>query len=511
MNSRRDFLKKAIAGSAGLMAQEAFSKVPDSAAQLANQPQLPPTKEDLFDCIVIGGGMSGISAAKDLAFPAFEKRHKVVVLEASNRIGGRIFTVNDNRFGGPIEMGGTFLHVEPETFPIGNDIKDYGIKIKKIPRIFSGLLYYDGWEDDLKKEYQMLFQWKWTEMLTFARDIDSFEGPDMSAREWLNRKNYAPLGRGMVDLYFTGHPPGTLDQLSMKGFRADKYSEVELGWNEYQFVNGYNQFLNKMTQGRERHSGRKLDIRFGQVVEKIKYSLGGVEVTTTDGNVYKAKTAIITASVGVIKSGAITFDPPLPLEKMDALSCLEMGDEAKMVLKFKKRFWPKNTAFLNRVDSKHEMCRTFAAPFPDDDEKNVVMSCLFAGEEADKIKDMSDIEIIKALCRDFDKMFPHAAPVYNLLEVKNDEPTYMRYQWSQNPFTRGADSYLKLGTEKSVPIEKARRKLSLPQTTPGLFWGGEATATGEGIHPGCTHGAHFSGARVAAEVSQHLRLKFPQK
>jgi len=48
---------------------------------------------------------------------------------------------------------------------------------------------------------------------------------------------------------------------------------------------------------------------------------------------------------------------------MDALEYLEMGDEAKMVMKFKKRFWPENAAFINRVDTKHEMCRTFHAPY----------------------------------------------------------------------------------------------------------------------------------------------------
>ena len=507
MTSRRDFLLKALAGSAGLMAQSAFAMVPE---KLSNN-QSGANKEEYFDCIVIGAGMSGISAAKSLAFPEYDRRRKVLVLEASDRIGGRIFTKYDKRFGGPIELGGTYLHVEPETFPIGQDIKDYGVKLKKYPRIFTGLLYFDGWEDDLRKEYQMMFEWKISELLSFSRKIDSFEGPDMSARQWLDKQHYPPLGRGLVDLFFTGHPPGSLDQLSMRGFRADKYSEVELGWNEYGYPNGYADFLNRLTQGRERHIGRKLDIRFGKAVQKIKYQAGGVEITTVDGTIYKGKTAVITASVGVIKSGAITFDPPLPQEKMDALEYLEMGDEAKMVMKFKKRFWPENAAFINRVDTKHEMCRTFHAPYAGDDEKNKVISCLFAGEEADKIRNMSDIDVIKALCRDFDKMFPHAAPTFNLLEFQGSEPTYLRYQWSENPYTLGADSYIKVGVKNAVPLEKARRKLSIPTTTPGLFWAGEATATGEGIHPGCTHGAHFSGARAALEVSEHLRRNFPTK
>lgn len=263
-----------------------------------------------------------------------------------------------------------------------------------------------------------------------------------------------------------------------------------------------------MSRGINRHHGKKLDIRFGAVVNYIKYDSNGVEVRTKDGRSFFAKAVILTASIGMVKSGEIVFDPPLPKDKQDALSCIGMGDEAKISLKFKKRFWPEKAVFLNRIDSHHEMARTYMIPFCMDDARNVVLTALFAGAEADKISSMRDLDVIKALCRDFDRMFPHAAPTFNLLATtENKKPIYLRYQWSKDPFAKGADSFLRVGAEKSVPVARARRTLAHPASTPGLFWAGEATASGEHTQPCATHGAHFSGTRAANEVAQYLRLK----
>ncbi|MGZ3790642.1 MAG: flavin monoamine oxidase family protein, partial [Bacteriovorax sp.] len=501
MTSRRDFLVKTLAGATALVARRAFSSdKKDLESSSNNEGQR--RQENTHDCIVIGAGFSGLTAAKDLSFPLQGKGHRTIILEASHRIGGRILTVKDPRFAGPVELGGTYLHVKPKSFPIGDDLETYGVNIKKIRRMLKGVLYDKGWEGHLRKEYEMVREWDIRDLMNFSKKIDKYDGPDMSARQWLDKMQYPSLGRRLVDLYLTGHVPGSLDTLSIRGFGADKYSDVEMGWNEYKFVDGYGHFLEQLTKGRGAHLGKTLDIRFGQVVQHIKYNKQGVEVTTRAGEVYRGKSVILAVSLGMLKSGRISFDPPLPPEKLDALSCMEMGDEAKVFLKFKKRFWPKDVAFLNRIDKDHEMCRTYHAPFYDSDEGNKVLAALFSGAEADRIIHMSDKDVIKGLCRDFDKMFPDAAPTYGLLEGGDSDPTYLRYQWGLDEFAMGADSFLKIGGEKSVEIKVARKTLTNPKTTPGLFWAGEVTS----INPGCTHGAHYSGVRAASEVDSYLRL-----
>ena len=77
------------------------------------------------DCIVIGAGMAGIVAARDLSFPTGSRQGmKVIVLESSHRIGGRILTLDDERMGGPVELGADYIHRGPsKEISIWNDIE----------------------------------------------------------------------------------------------------------------------------------------------------------------------------------------------------------------------------------------------------------------------------------------------------------------------------------------------------------------------------------------------------
>jgi monoamine oxidase len=501
-NSRRKFLTQSLLGLSAFFARKSLAG------------QLLPSKVEKFDCIVIGAGMAGLTAARDLSFPEFtNKGFKTVLLEGSGRIGGRILTFEDPRFEGPIELGAEYIHRKPGSVSLWKEIDLYKPKMEKVPRMKKGLMFYDGWKDHLRRHFMLAKEWNLRDILTFSRKIDSYTGSNISAKQWLDQQNFSNIGRNLVDLYFTGHIPGHLDEISVKGFISDRVSEQEMEWNEYGFVKGYSPFLDQMVIGVNQHLGRELDIRYHTIVNSIKYSQDGVEVKTTNGKTYYAHAVILTASVGMLKSEEISFDPPLPVDKLDALHCMGMGDEAKIVLKFKKRFWPRHAVILNRIDNDHEMARTYFLPFASDEAKNNVINVLFAGAEADKIKTMSDLEVIKALCRDFDRMFPTEAKeaggsIYNLLEsTGHDENIYLRLQWSDDPFSKGADSFLKSGVEKSIKVTKARKALANPLTTPGLFWAGEATATGKFTQPCSTHGAHFSGTRAAIEVDQFLRKK----
>ncbi|MGZ3768649.1 MAG: flavin monoamine oxidase family protein [Bdellovibrio sp.] len=510
-NSRRQFLKSALFGTAGLVANKSFAL--GNVLTNGSSKDIPSSKNiEKCHCLVIGAGMSGLTAARNLSFPNYARTgFKTIVLEASGRIGGRVLTMEDPRFHGPIEMGAEYLHRKPGSVEIWNDINFYKPKIKEIARTTHSLMFYDGWGDNLRSHISMAFQWNLLDIVSFSNAIDSYQGPNISAKQWLDQQQYAPIGRNLVDLYFTGHMPGRLDEISVLGFGSDRASEQELEGSEYAYVDGYSSFLDQFMLGRNQHEGRELDVRFHSVVSKIKHGPNGVEVTTRDGKMYWAPAVIITVSVGMLKSGEITFDPPLPQSKTDALACMGMGDEAKIALKFKDKFWPDDIVMINSIANEREMGRTYHLPHFDNAENNNVIVGLFAGAEADKIKNMADVDVVKAMCRDFDRMYPSAAAkaggtVFNQLEfTRPNEPVYMRWQWSQDPYSKGADSYLKAGIEKTVRVTEARKALASPQSTPGLFWAGEATVAGEFTQPCSTHGAHFSGSRASVEVEQYLR------
>ncbi len=508
--NRRLFLKHFLQSTAGLTFARQVS--------YANLLNLPAAKDiEIADCIVIGAGMAGLVAARDLSFSPRQggrkARNKVIVLESSHRIGGRILTLEDERFGGPVELGADYIHREPSpNISIWDDINLYKPEIIKYPRMLKGLMYYDGWEDHLRSHLTMASGWNVKDVLTFSQKIDSYAGKEnISAKAWLERQTYSRFGRNLVDFYFTGHLPGSLNKISLKGFSSDRISEQLKEWNEYGFKNGYGNFLKQLTNGIGPYSGEHLDIRYNSPVAAVKYGLNGVEVTTRAGQVFRAKTAIIAVPIGILKSGDIEFNPPLPESKKQALSWIEVGDRAKLILKFKKKFWPDDAVFLTRIDNRREMARTYFIPHANDPVKNNILSIYFCGEEADKIAKMSDTEIIKALARDFDRMYPKEAKkaggtIFNLLELSGSGfPTYLKWQWSQDPHTKGSVSYLRAGSEENlIPVIYARRILADSSTTPNLFWAGEATAFGDHTQPSTTHGAHHTGRRAAQEVKQLL-------
>lgn len=220
---RREFLSKAFWGTTGLLV--AKKSLADSFSNV-----------EKCDCLVIGAGMAGITAAKDLVFPEYtNKGFKTIVLEASNRIGGRIFSIRDERFGGPIELGAEYLHRKPGSVSLWKEIEAYNPPINKIPRMRRGLMYYEGWENHLRKQYMLAFEWNLYDIATFARKINNYSGPDISAKRWLDQQNYSRIGRNMLDLFFTGHVPGHLDEISLKGFGSDRVVEQNMEANEYGF------------------------------------------------------------------------------------------------------------------------------------------------------------------------------------------------------------------------------------------------------------------------------------
>src|SRR5438046_10749654 len=61
------------------------------------------------DVIILGAGAAGLSAAIELTRAGLA----VSVIEARNRLGGRIFTLRDPVCDAPIELGGEFIHGRP--------------------------------------------------------------------------------------------------------------------------------------------------------------------------------------------------------------------------------------------------------------------------------------------------------------------------------------------------------------------------------------------------------------
>ncbi|HEP9161524.1 TPA: FAD-dependent oxidoreductase [Pseudomonas aeruginosa] len=122
-NSRRSFIKSAgVLLASSVVANRAIAAGKERVESAKAAPAKP---GDHFDVIVIGGGMAGLTAARDCALRGM----KTLVLEARNRIGGRTFT---SEYGGKhVELGGTWIHWS-QGF-VWNEVTRYGLAIAETP------------------------------------------------------------------------------------------------------------------------------------------------------------------------------------------------------------------------------------------------------------------------------------------------------------------------------------------------------------------------------------------
>lgn len=77
----------------------------------------------------------------------------------------------------------------------------------------------------------------------------------------------------------------------------------------------------------------KLDkerVILSQIVKTIDSSNSIVTITTENGSIFRSRTVLITASIGVLQAGSINFVPPLPAWKTKAIANAKMTSYVKV-------------------------------------------------------------------------------------------------------------------------------------------------------------------------------------
>src|SRR5687767_4442166 len=271
------------------------------------------------DVIVIGGGASGLIAARQLAREGVQ----VTILEARRRLGGRIYTFRDKKFTTWTEGGAEFVHGNLETtFKL---LKEYKIGYEhtkgQIWHIRKGEHEKDK---DIVPDHHRLLKKKLNELkrdVTVRKFLDThFSGPE-----------YASL-RIAVKGFVEGYESATVDHFSTVTFKED-WLDVE-GWKQYRIEGGCGSLINALAEDCKQHGCK---IRLASAAKKITWKNDFVEVICTNGKKYSASRAVITVPLGILQNNQITFSPALP-EKMKALKELGYGDIIKILLLFKTRF-----------------------------------------------------------------------------------------------------------------------------------------------------------------------------
>jgi monoamine oxidase len=265
------------------------------------------------DVAVIGAGLAGLGAATALRAAG----RSALVLEASDRIGGRAWTTHPAQLGGVwFDMGAVWLHsaeINP-LVPIARAAGDTLLRSDelRVERTFVGT------REATAEEYAD-YGGAWQRYEDRAADI-------------LRTRDDVPMAevaRSMPDdpwavTVETWEGPiiccASADEFSLR----DWYRNLLSGSNLVP-QGGIGAFV-------ARRLGEGLDIRCATPVTKLSWNGSGVSVETLRGRV-TARSAIVTVSTGVLAAGAIAFDPPLPPEVLSSIHALPMGLAMKVALR----------------------------------------------------------------------------------------------------------------------------------------------------------------------------------
>jgi len=285
--------------------------------------------------LVVGAGIAGLTAADAARCAGAE----VVVIEARDRIGGRTWTVPLGP--GSIDLGGAWVH-SPIGNPVAKALTAVGIETRNDGAYGAPMaVWSDGWLDaaDATMVTAVLqADWDPTEALAAIRESDRFvDGVEWFLADRGLEGRQAELARFAL-LWMAGALviAGDPDRISLAGAAA--YAAGSGG--NLVPSGGYGAFVDLLAAG--------LDIRLSTKVTRVEH--GGAKASAvTDRGTFEADRAIVTLPLGVLRAGAVSFDPPLEDGHAGAVNRLAMGTEEKLVFRFPERFWPDSVWEITHV------------------------------------------------------------------------------------------------------------------------------------------------------------------
>lgn len=420
------------------------------------------------DAIVIGGGAAGLAAARRLA----ERSLRVILLEARERFGGRVWSRPAARAAIPAELGAEFIHgrahetmallraAGTSTIPTTGDSP-----FKSAPNIFEVA-------QSLREDESV------------ERFLQRFEGDE-------GMRQIAALARAFVEGFDAADPAIA----SVRGIADEWKSGVDS--SSARPRGGYGPMFDHLIDaciaaGAELHRS--------SVVRKIAWRRGTVAVDVEDGGEAKtlrARVAIVTLPISILRRAGddldIVFDPALPAAKRAAIAGIEMGHVVKVALWFKTAFWERvDDGRYRDASFMHRDGHAFPAYWTQFPVRSTLVVAWAGGPKAIALQGLSQPDILERALGGFGALLEQPELVHREFERA------LMHDWNRDPFSRGAYSYVAVGATG------ARAALAKPLNKT-LFFAGEATSTdGQG---GTVNGALHTGERAAAEAAAALRTK----
>ncbi|NLR89912.1 flavin monoamine oxidase family protein [Flammeovirga agarivorans] len=402
---------------------------------------------------IIGGGISGLYTASILK----ELNYNITVYEASDRLGGRIYTHSriKKKF---VELGAAEIHGMKS---VNYEMLDH-LEHKIEPIVGNEYVWFENKLHDVEKKED--FPESVNGLFAYFGNIsnETYEGSVMASLK--EKSLYSSKLRYIVD--------GITSEYSAS---AEKLYAKSLGEEEWRWSSGFRNFF---SYGRYSDAidffKDKLEneIQLNTSIVDINYADDGVTLLTRGGESHHFDKVIVSTSLGVLKKEKINFTPPMPDEKRIAIQKLGFGKGRKLFIEFDKPFWEEDTTEI--LGGKKCPIYLIRPAQP-----NCICAYIMA-DAAKEFNQLSDEDVAEILINELDEMFPD-------LNVQALYSNHYGKDWTSDPYFHGTYSY----SRKDSIIHRETLKQPIEDK---VFFIGEACNTSG--HSATVHGAMETGEEV---------------
>ncbi|KAL7227721.1 hypothetical protein ACSBR1_022572 [Camellia fascicularis] len=452
----------------------------------------PPEGFTKKNVIVVGAGLAGLVAARQLIYLGF----KVVVLEGRIRPGGRVRTKKMSGGKGLVaaaDLGGSVL-TGINGNPLGVLARQLGFPLHKV-RDICPLYLPDGKtvNSEIDSRVEVSFNKLLDRvcklrqaMMEEVKSADVSLGTVLEAFRCVYKVADDPQERMLLNWHLANleYANATLmSNLSMAFWDQD--DPYEMGGDHCFIPGGNERFIRALAED--------LPIFYDRTVESIRYGVDGVLVYA-GGQEYRGDMVLCTMPLGVLKKGSIEFVPDLPQRKKDAIERLGFGLLNKVAMLFPYDFWGGEIDTFGHLTEDSSMRGEFFLFYSYSSVSGgPLLVALVAGEAAIKFEKMSPVDAVGRVLDILRGIFnPKGISVPNPLQA-------VCTRWGQDQFAHGSYSYVAIGASGddydilSESIGDGR-----------VFFAGEATNK---QYPATMHGAFLSGMREAANILRVAKRK----
>jgi monoamine oxidase len=437
------------------------------------------------DVLILGAGMAGLAAARELIRAGL----RVLVLEAEDRVGGRILTLHVGNE--VVELGAEFVHGRPpELLAL---IEEAGLELVErngaTMRFQQGSLSSDN-EDNGEAE-------RGKDPISVIEELKGYAGDDLSFAEFIERKKLPEDSQAAAIGFVEGFNAADQRLISITALGVQQEAEDAIeGSRSFHIAGGYDQL--------PRFIAAKIEEAGGQVllntrVQRIDWREGNVIVTTgsaEDHQRFSARRVVVALPLGVLQRGVPEFRPTLPPHIRKAFGSeapIRMGRALRFTLIFTHRFWmdiPAQPALreLSFLFTPETVPPVWWTPHP---EVSNAITGWIGGPRTSALEGVNVEELAKEACDVLARAFQlDSNYVRSLLRDSH------MHDWLSDPSFTGAYSYIAkggMGAPQSLgeTIDKT------------IYFAGEHTTT-DG-HWGTVHAALSSGLRAAGRIVNETR------